>query len=108
MPWVPLHEVIRRPATGSLRRGRGAIPPVWPSLLSEEHRRRLLEQALEGAEEFGGQGTVDGAVVGGEGDGHQRADGQGVADDDRAFLGRGDGEDADFGQVEDRVELAYA
>src|SRR4051794_30970503 len=75
---------------------------------SEQHRGRLFEEALEGPEELGGEGAVDGAVVGGQGDGHHRPDGQGVADDDGPLLGRGHGEDADLGRVEDGVELADA
>ena len=57
---------------------------------------------------LGGHGSVDGAVVGGQGDGHDGADLDAVTFDDRPLDGGADGEDADLGQIEDRVELLGA
>ena len=79
-----------------------------PHPISEQHRCRLFEQALEGLEELGGQGTVHGAMVGGEVDGHHGADFQLVAHDDRPLLRRADSQDADLREVEDGVEVVDA
>src|SRR5947207_3085322 len=80
--------------------------PAWPEPNThlEHHRRRLFEQALEGPQELGGHRAVDGAMVGGQGDGHHRAGDEPIALDDRAPLGGADGEDGDLGEVEDGVE----
>src|SRR5271165_4417426 len=51
---------------------------------------------------------IDGSMIGGERDGEDRAGNQLVALDHGPPLGRGDGKDADFRQIQDRVELMDA
>ena len=75
---------------------------------TEKHHRRLLEESLDRAHEIRGHRPIDGAMVGSQRERQDSARNQFVALDDRPTLGCGDGEDADFRQVEDRVELADA
>src|SRR4051812_34321892 len=60
-----------------------------------QHHPRLLEHLLERAQEVGGGGAVDDAVVGTDGEAHHQAGDDLRAADDGTLLGGADGEDAD-------------
>src|SRR4029450_2315019 len=64
----------------------------------------LLEQRLQLAEELGGLRAVDGAVVAGQGHGHQLAGDEAAVLDDRLLLDRTDREDRGLRRVEDGRE----
>lgn len=82
------------------------------ALLSDEQADRVFEEAAEGGEVLGGGGSVDDAVVAGEGGVHFVADDDllfavDIADDG-LFDGCADGDDGGVGGVDDGIELGDA
>src|SRR4051794_28712774 len=67
-----------------------------------------FEEILEGREERGGGGPVEGPVVDGEGELHLAADGDLAVALDHLTAGGAHGEDRGLGRVDDRGELVDA
>src|SRR5438128_1599420 len=62
----------------------------------------IFDQFFEASQELGGQGSIDQAVIDGEGKGHHWPGYNGALRDDWFFLQASDSENGSFGIVDDR------
>src|SRR2546423_1465612 len=87
----------------------GHCPPLrhwWAVPTLHEKHAGFFEDLFEGAQKFGGDGAVDDSMVGAEGGGENCSGDDLVFADHGALLGRTDGENSDFGGIDDGAELA--
>src|SRR5437660_12430943 len=84
------------------------MPPHFLLKGLDEKHAGFFENLLERAEEFGGGCAIDDSVVGAEGGGENRSGDDLILANDGALFGRADGEDGDFGRVDDGAELPHA
>ena len=82
---------------------RHAAAPSWCYPRRPEQLLRILQQLDDLGEGEGGGGAVDDSMIAREAEGEQLADADHAAIDDDAVLRAPDGEDADFGVIDDRV-----